>query len=91
MLSLRHVRKAIFSTTFFYFHAENSNAIISPWFWVYWIITVPVTLIVLGLWYIWHRHIKNIKMKKTEEMEEMECSEVRRERMLPLWAELNGL
>jgi hypothetical protein len=51
MLSLRHVRKAIFSTTFFDFRAENSNAIISPWFWVYWIITVPVTLIVLGLWY----------------------------------------
>jgi len=91
---LRQVSKAIFSTTFFDFQAQYPSPIISPWFWVYWVITIPVTLFVLGLWYIWHRHIKNIKMKKTEEMDQMEKEEeekLRMERRQPLWAELNGL
>jgi len=81
------------STTFFHFHAEAPRAIISPWFWVYWNITIPVTLIVLGVWWIWD-NITNIRMKKNQlikEMEEKEEKNVREARMQPLEAVLSDL
>jgi len=67
---------------------------ISPWFWIYWIITIPATLIVLGLWLIWRVRIKNIQIKKNKEIEEIERREemnIQRLRFQPLEAILSDL
>jgi hypothetical protein len=82
--------KAIFSTPFFDFHAEIPKPIMSPWFSVYWAITVPLTLGFLVMWYFRHLYIRMIKMRningieKREEIERREEEMVRRLRMQPL-------
>jgi hypothetical protein len=60
--------KAIFSTPFFDFHAESPKPIMSPWFCVYWAITVPLTLGFLVVWYFWHLYIRRIKMRNIKEI-----------------------
>lgn len=47
------------STTFFDFHdsADMSSAV-SPRFWLYWVIVIPVTACVLAAWYVWERQRK---------------------------------
>ncbi|KAH8817387.1 hypothetical protein F5884DRAFT_249042 [Xylogone sp. PMI_703] len=55
---------SIFSTTFFNFQTtsptSNSSdanpSVVSPKFWIYWAISIPVTLVLVGLWYLWERH-----------------------------------
>lgn len=42
---------ALFSTTFFEFHEYGWN--FSTRFWIYWVVTVPLTLFVLAVWGAW--------------------------------------
>ncbi|RDL30390.1 Uncharacterized protein BP5553_10268 [Venustampulla echinocandica] len=47
---------SIFSTTFFNFqNAQDMTSVISPRFWIYWVVTVPVTCLIVGLWYMWEK------------------------------------
>lgn len=59
--------KSILSTTFFDFHdsADLSSAV-SPRFWLYWVVVVPLTVCVVAAWYIWERQRK----RKTHEVAE---------------------
>lgn len=41
---------AIFSTTFFNFGPDAKNWSVSDKFWVYWVVTIPITIIVPLLW-----------------------------------------
>ncbi|THV51360.1 hypothetical protein BGAL_0113g00050 [Botrytis galanthina] len=45
-------------------------AAVSPSFWIYWIITVPVTLIILGLWYLWEKQRDGRFVRERNEREE---------------------
>jgi len=41
---------SLFSTTFFDFRAEDIHGIISPYFWVYPVVTIAITALVMGTW-----------------------------------------
>ncbi|KAF8850097.1 hypothetical protein BDZ45DRAFT_603309 [Acephala macrosclerotiorum] len=57
---------SIFSTTFFDFqNAPNLSSVVSPRFWIYWVVAVPITLIIVSMWYIWER--KRARMFELEE------------------------
>ncbi|KAE9362787.1 hypothetical protein N431DRAFT_551031 [Stipitochalara longipes BDJ] len=59
---------SIFSTTFFNFqNAPNISSAVSPEFWLYWAITIPLTLIVVGLWLLWEK-----KKQRAHEREDLD-------------------
>ncbi|PMD40466.1 hypothetical protein L207DRAFT_528818 [Hyaloscypha variabilis F] len=41
---------AVFSTSFFNFHPEPGEKIVSPDFWVFWVVTAPITIIFVACW-----------------------------------------
>ena len=44
------------STSFFNFYSAPSiTSVVTPRFWIFWAINLPVTLLVVGLWYLWER------------------------------------
>ncbi|KAF8856396.1 hypothetical protein BDZ45DRAFT_594255 [Acephala macrosclerotiorum] len=45
----------LFSMNMFNWQAENGENVLSAYFWVYWVITVPITAIVLLIWMAWYR------------------------------------
>lgn len=52
-------RQSILSTTFFDFHdAGTLSSAVSPTFWLYWSIVIPLTTAVVLAWYIWERQRK---------------------------------
>ncbi|KAF7959731.1 hypothetical protein EAE96_001341 [Botrytis aclada] len=64
---------SILSTTFFDFQNESGlRAAVSPSFWIYWAITVPVTLIILVFWYLWERKRDERFIRERNEREETE-------------------
>lgn len=52
---------SMFSTSFFDFSPssdapDNSTfAMVSSKFWIYWVITIPVTMAIVGIWWVWER------------------------------------
>jgi hypothetical protein len=40
---------------FFNFAAPGGNGILSSQFWIYWAVSIPLTIIVILLWTIWYR------------------------------------
>ncbi|OCL11763.1 hypothetical protein AOQ84DRAFT_178356 [Glonium stellatum] len=42
----------LFSTSFFNFQPKDGTHTVSGWFWLYWIFTIVLTVIILGIWYI---------------------------------------
>ncbi|TEY31810.1 hypothetical protein BOTCAL_0775g00040 [Botryotinia calthae] len=63
--------KSILSTTFFDFkNASSIRTSVAPSFWIYWVITIPVTLIILGLWYFWERKRDKTFVKEVDEKKE---------------------
>lgn len=55
--------QAFFSTTFFNF-GEN-GWIASNRLWIYWVITVPATVVVVIAWYLWLAHSRVRNFLKT--------------------------
>ncbi|TGO42759.1 hypothetical protein BHYA_0005g00240 [Botrytis hyacinthi] len=53
-------------------NASNLSAAVSSSFWIYWVITVPVTLIILGLWYLWEKKRDGRFVRERNEREETE-------------------
>lgn len=45
---------SIFSTTFFDF-AVPDRGIVSPQFWIFWAVTIPMTVVIVGIWWVWER------------------------------------
>ncbi|KAI1084613.1 hypothetical protein F5B20DRAFT_568012 [Whalleya microplaca] len=53
---------SIMSTTFFDFHdAPDLSSAVSPTFWLYWAVTIPVTVVVVAFWYGWEKWRKRRK------------------------------
>lgn len=44
---------SVFSMTFFNF--QNSGPVLSPKFWVYWVITIPLTIGIVAFWYVYEK------------------------------------
>jgi len=44
------------------FNFQSSPVQVSSAFWIYWAVTVPLTLVVVGVWRLWlylrHRHLQ---------------------------------
>ncbi|KAH9909530.1 hypothetical protein F4778DRAFT_775446 [Xylariomycetidae sp. FL2044] len=50
----------LFSMSMFNWQAQDGAAVLTPRFWIYWAVTVPLTLVVLCSWLVWLRyHHKN--------------------------------
>lgn len=45
---------SVFSMTFFNFQDDGSPAV-SQSFWLYWAVTIPCTIIIVGWWYVWEK------------------------------------
>ncbi len=57
--------------------SNNNGRIVSTRFWIYWVVTVPLTLGVMVGWYIWYktadaawRKVAKVEMEAEEEDEE---------------------
>lgn len=51
--------QSLFGMNFFNFNSDSNNPYIdgismSKNFWLYWIITIPLTIATLGIWLMWH-------------------------------------
>jgi len=55
---------SVFSMTFFNFQNEGSE--VSSQFWIYWAVTVPVTIMIVGIWYVWEKR-RDAKYDKEDE------------------------
>lgn len=44
---------SVFSMTFFNF--QDAGPQVSPQFWIYWVVTIPVTVIIVAFWYVWEK------------------------------------
>jgi len=53
--------KSMFSMSMFDFSATSSSTFVNPNFWVYWAVTIPLTLAVLTIFNIWMRVQKDMK------------------------------
>jgi hypothetical protein len=45
---------SVFSMTFFDFHAQPGEQV-SGRFWIYWVVTIPVTIAIVAIWYVWEK------------------------------------
>jgi hypothetical protein len=45
---------SVFSMTFFNFQ-NSSGPSVSESFWIYWAVTIPITMIIVGVWYVWEK------------------------------------
>jgi hypothetical protein len=45
----------MFSMPFFDFSSTGGNNAVSPQFWIYWVVSIPLTIIVILSWTIWYR------------------------------------
>ena len=44
----------VFSTSFFSFNNPDAP-MVSGSFWIYWAVTIPVTIVIVAWWYIWEK------------------------------------
>ncbi len=58
---------SVFSMTFFNF--QNEGPEVSSQFWIYWAVTVPVTIVIVGIWYIWEKRRDARYDKEDEDLE----------------------
>lgn len=59
---------SVFSMTFFNFQ-ESSGHYVSSQFWIYWAVTIPITVIITGIWYIWEKRREAKYDKEDEDLE----------------------
>lgn len=45
---------SVFSMTFFNFQDPGQDQV-SDSFWIYWAVTIPVTILIVGVWWVWER------------------------------------
>lgn len=64
----------LFSMDMFDWFAGHGNPVVSGRFWIYWSVTIPLTLLTVGIWLGWEFWIMN-KQKKQHQSEDVEDSE----------------
>jgi protein-S-isoprenylcysteine O-methyltransferase Ste14 len=58
---------SVFSMTFFNF--QNSGPAVSPNFWIYWVVTIPVTVAIVIFWYVWEKRREAMYDKEDADLE----------------------
>lgn len=59
----------MFSSSFFNFQAGQPPGIVSRWIWLYWVVTIALTAIVLVAWWSFSRfHSRKIPKSPAEEL-----------------------
>lgn len=57
---------SLFSMSMFdWLHDDSDKTTVSPLFWVYWLVTIPLTAVVLGGWWIWYKRADQQWQKDT--------------------------
>ena len=59
---------SVFSMTFFNFQGGDAP-VVAPTFWVYWVITLPVTIGIVGSWYVYSKRREAIYDKEDADLE----------------------
>jgi hypothetical protein len=58
---------SVFSMTFFNF--QNTGPVISPSFWIYWVITIPLTAGIVAFWYVYEKRREAMYDKEDADLE----------------------
>lgn len=62
-------RKTLFGMNFFSFNPNGeggpSSFIVSRHFWVYWALSVPMTVVTLAVWFWWNRWTRLLSMSQS--------------------------
>jgi hypothetical protein len=58
---------SVFSMTFFNFQAGEPT--VSAQFWIYWVVTVPITAVVVGGWWVWERRRERMYEEEDRDLE----------------------
>lgn len=59
---------SVFSMTFFNWQSNNGQYV-SEKFWMYWAITIPVTIVIVAIWFVWERWREAKYDKEDEDLE----------------------
>lgn len=54
--------------TFFNFQ-NGEGPSVSEQFWIYWAVTIPVTVIIVGVWYVWEKRTEARYNKEDADLE----------------------
>jgi hypothetical protein len=49
--------------------ASSTLSNVSPQFWIYWAVSVPLTFIIILIWYIWKRRLEKRYAQEDDELE----------------------
>ncbi|KAI9729750.1 MAG: hypothetical protein M1834_006701 [Cirrosporium novae-zelandiae] len=77
---------SLFAMPFFNWDARPGKAVLGDRFWIYWAVTVPLTLVTIlswVVWSIWKERMEAKKDKKAEEEEEEEATQPPQEQNIP--------
>lgn len=58
---------SVFSMTFFNF--QDGAATVSNQFWIYWVITIPLTIMIVAAWYVYEKKRERKYDKEDEDLE----------------------
>ncbi|KAJ0109333.1 hypothetical protein J7T55_000258 [Diaporthe amygdali] len=62
---------SIMSTTFFDFHdSATLSSAVSPRFWLYWVVVMPLTACVVAVWFLWERQRKRTTHEVAEALKQ---------------------
>jgi hypothetical protein len=67
---IANIKQSFFAMPFFDFTVDvDGHSVVQtrPQFWMYWVITIPLTFSVLGLWVVWLRFVTKRHKKEDEE------------------------
>ncbi|KAF5873597.1 uncharacterized protein Bfra_005061 [Botrytis fragariae] len=79
---------SVFSMTFFNFQNEPGTPAVSESFWLYWAVTIPCTMIIVGWWYVWEKKrerrysLEDIDLEKGSDDMEKEIMATMRKRTM---------
>jgi uncharacterized membrane protein YwaF len=63
--------ETLFSMSFFTWEPKEGEGVVSPWFWVYVVIAVGLTLITVGLWFFCVNRSKKGKKNPAKNLREL--------------------
>lgn len=61
------MRQTFFSTSFFDFNVDPSKHVYSTWLWLYWVVTLVLTTVVMAVAFLWWRRKENEMAERSRE------------------------
>jgi hypothetical protein len=62
---------SVFSMTFFNFQngGDGGGPIVAPTLWIYFAITIPLTLVIVLVWWVWEKNREKVYAKDDDDLE----------------------